>query len=111
MARILIREDALQLELLLATVVERSGHEAVRLGSRAEAGIEGDLLLLAPTAAGALEWVAELRRGDSGVPVVCVGPDPDDPHADAIGPAAIVPKPFRVLELSRAIEKSLHERS
>lgn len=110
MARILIRENAHELEVLMGVVVERAGHEAVALGSRPDASAAGDVLLVAPDSRGALEWTLELRRRRPDLPVVCVGPTPEDPLAGAFKPAAIVPKPFRLAELRAALDEALHAR-
>jgi len=76
-ATILIRDDTHQLELLLRAVVEHLGHEAVVLGREPQAGVDtaGDLLLLDPRSAGAVEGATELRSHDPELPIVCVGAD------------------------------------
>ena len=109
MATILIRGDTHQLELLLRAVVEHLGHEAVVLGREPQPGVDtgGDLLLLDPRSAGAVEGATELRSHDPELPIVCVGADRDDPWGHALRPAAIVPKPFRYADLVGAISRVL----
>lgn len=107
MARILIREDTPVLERLLAAIAARAGHDALVLDAQPRDEVDGDLLLVDPLAAGAVEWVSRLRTADPSLPVVCVGGDPLDPHAAALRPAAVVPKPFTIAALDLAITEAL----
>lgn len=107
MARILIREDVVVLERLLATIATRAGHQCVSLGAEVD-DVHGDLLLLDPDSTGALEWVDALRRRQPSIPVVSIGTG--QAHANGIRPTAIVEKPFRVGALERAIDNALRFR-
>lgn len=110
MARILIRDDTPVLERLLAAVATRAGHDVLPLGATPSDDVDGDLLLVDPLAAGAVEWASRLRAADPTLPVICIGGNPLDPHAAALRPAAVVPKPFTIAALDLAIAGALrHE--
>lgn len=112
MANILIIDSDSTVARLLVEVARRAGHEGIVAGGPA-GGIserEADLLLVDPTAPGALELAAALRRRRPGFPIVTVGADPADPRCERFAPTARVARPFRIAELERALAEALrHE--
>lgn len=107
MTKILIREDVPVLERLLTAITNRAGYETLSLDATVTGEIEGDLLLVDPMSAGALEWINELRLRRPSLPIVCIGSDPLDPQAHEIQPSAIVAKPFQIGTLEQTIADAL----
>jgi len=102
-ATILIGEADPDVRRLLVVLMERLGHEAVVLGSRAEVPPRGDVLLLEPASPRCVEAARVARLFYPDLPVVCMGLAPDGAEFLLDGPVAHLEKPFTVDALEAAV--------
>ena len=98
MATILIIESDRSVAALLAAVVEGVGATPVY---EPDAGAAApDVLLIEPSAFGAVETATALRAANPGLPIVCVSTHkPTAELRGALEPAVFLSKPFAVAQL------------
>jgi DNA-binding response OmpR family regulator len=106
MARILISEPHPDLTTLLEEVVRRAGHEPVGHGELTSDDAP-ELMILEPASADRLAAAARLRSRLVDLPIICASVLPPSPKTRALGPAAHLLKPFRLVELEAAISGAL----
>jgi DNA-binding response OmpR family regulator len=106
MARILISEPHPDLRTLLEAIVRRAGHEPVGHGELTIDEAPG-LMILEPASADGLAAAVRLRSRLEDLPIICTSILPPSPETQALGPAAHLLKPFRLLELEAAITAAL----
>jgi DNA-binding response OmpR family regulator len=106
MARILISEPHPDLRILLEAIVRRAGHEPVGHGELASDEAP-ELMILEPASADGLAAAARLRRRLEDLPIICASILPPNAETQALGPAAHLLKPFRLVELEAAITAAL----
>ena len=105
MARILIVEPHPEVRDLLMRIIQRLGHDCVRLEDGGLGDAAADLAVLEPSDDDALEIGRELHA--RGMPLLCVSIEPQSAETDALEPAAYVLKPFALQELEAAIRAAL----
>ncbi|MCC6223290.1 MAG: response regulator [Thermoleophilia bacterium] len=106
-ARIALCEPHAELRALLTRVLERSGHTVVPCERAGGWDGEPDLLVLNPGDERMLERAHELRRRDPGLPIICISTLAPGERALALGPLAVLAKPFRIAELDQAVALAL----
>jgi CheY-like chemotaxis protein len=105
-ARILISEPHPDLRVLLEAIVRRAGHEPVGHGELTSDDAP-ELLILEPASADGLAAAARLRSRLEDLPIICTSILPPNADTRALGPAAHLLKPFRLVELEDAISDAL----
>lgn len=106
-ARIALCEPHPELRALLRRALERVGHTVVACETPGGRDEELDLLVLDPGDGRMLERARELRGRDPGLPIVCICTFAPDEHVVALGPLAVMQKPFRIAELEQSVEAAL----
>jgi DNA-binding response OmpR family regulator len=106
MARILISESHPDIRTLLQAIVRRAGHEPVGQGELTSDDAP-ELMILEPASADGLAAAARLRSRLADLPIICASIFPPSAETQALGPAAHLLKPFRLVELEAAISAAL----
>ena len=106
MARILISEPHPDVRVLLEAIVRRAGHEPVGHGELTSDDAP-ELMILEPASADGLAAAARLRSRLEDLPIICASTLPPNAQTQALGPAAHLLKPFRLIELEAAISAAL----
>jgi len=99
MARILISEADRDVRRLLTVLARRLGHEPVVLDEDVERPPRGDLLLVDPSSATALERARRVRAAQPDLPVICTNCVGDQARFLLEGPFDYLPKPFTVEQM------------
>ena len=102
-ASILISEADPDVRRLLTVLMKRQGHEPVVLDRDAEVPPRADVFLLDPAARRCVDQAWQVRLYHPHVPVVCMGPPPEDAGFLDEGPVAYLEKPFTVEALEAAV--------
>jgi CheY-like chemotaxis protein len=110
MARIVILEPDSQVRELIVDVARRLGHVPVAYDPALAAEIgAGDVVVVEPGDADALEAALALRRRLPALPMVCVSIYRKAPSAAALRPIAYVRKPFLIAELEQALNRAVEQ--
>ena len=106
MATILIEDPDPATRSLLEVLVLRLGHRPIGQRELSE-GENPDLMLLEPASRAALRQAKRMRRRFRELPILCVSIDPPSSETRELGVVDHVMKPFRRLQLERALESAL----
>jgi CheY-like chemotaxis protein len=91
---------------LLELLAERLGHRTIGPGEWVR-GEEPDLVVLEPESRPGVRLVRGIRRRFPTLPILCVSIDGPTPDSRKLNPIGHLMKPFRRLDLERAIELAL----
>lgn len=106
MATILIMDPDPATRSLLEVLVLRLGHRPIGQMELSEGEIP-DLMLLEPASRAGLRLASRLRRRSPQLPVLCVSIEPPNWETRELGVAGHVMKPFRRMQLERALDSAL----
>jgi DNA-binding NtrC family response regulator len=107
MARILISEADRDVRRLLTVLARRLGHEPVLLEEDLDLPPHGDLLLVDPTSATALERARRVRRAQPDIPVICMNCVGEHGRFLLEGASDYLPKPFTVDQMRDRVAQAL----
>jgi CheY-like chemotaxis protein len=110
MASFLIIEPDEDIRRLYAAVVRGLGHEAAFYDG--VPGVKSDVVLVEPADPNSLAAALRLQREHPALPIVCASIDqPTGEQAQALRATAYLLKPFRLLDLTEALQTALSQGS
>jgi DNA-binding response OmpR family regulator len=109
MARILIVDPSPEISELIAHVVQRLGHEPVRIRRpEREADVSVDLALVEPAFPETLAVARRLRDAHPGLPIVCLSIQAkSEADVTPLAPVAYLMKPFGLRELENVVRMTV----
>jgi two-component SAPR family response regulator len=105
-ATILIVDPDPATRSLLELLILRLGHRPIGQRELSE-GVEPDLMLLEPVSRSGMRLASTLRDRLPQLPILCVSIDGPSWETRELGVAGYVMKPFRRMQLERALEAAL----